>query len=109
MIARAGGGGGGARAKLVAGYLRGDVFTLEAANRFRVIGWMIALLFPIGVLCQTIAHMLVTLWTSPGRLSIEIGIGDGDVFALVFGLLIVVVGHVMYQAIAISEENKSFV
>lgn len=95
--------------KLFGDYAKGNIFTRRSATRLRLIGWMIVLLAPLEIICTTLGKMLFTLWTTTGTLKIDIGIGDGSVFAVVFGLLIVVVGHVMYQAMAISDENRSFV
>lgn len=95
--------------KLFAGYRRGEVFTLAAAARLRLIGWAVVLLAPANMLTNIAGHALFAHWAAPGQLRIELAIESAEIFALVFGLLIVVVGHVMYQAIEISEENEAFV
>lgn len=94
---------------LFEGYRRGEIFTLAASARLRFIGWMVVLLAPVGMLTRTIGIAVFTAWTEPGRLNIDLEIGDGEVYAIVFGMLIVVVGHVMYRAIEIDTENKAFV
>ncbi|MEP0519205.1 MAG: DUF2975 domain-containing protein [Hyphomicrobiales bacterium] len=95
--------------RLFTEYRRGNIFTLTAAARLRFIGWMVVLLTPIDMVVETFGTALYTHWAQPGKVNISISFEDVHVFALVFGLVIVVVGHVMYQAIAISDENSAFV
>ncbi|MFK8033630.1 MAG: DUF2975 domain-containing protein [Hyphomicrobiales bacterium] len=95
--------------RLFTEYRRGNVFTLLAATRLRFIGWMVVLLTPLDMIVETFGTALFTHWAHPGKVNISISFEDVHVFALVFGLVIVVVGHVMYQAIAISDENRAFV
>lgn len=95
--------------RLFTEYRRGNVFTLLAAARLRFIGWMVVLLTPIDMVVETVGTALFTYWAHPGKVNISISFEDVHVFALVFGLVIVVIGHVMYQAIAISDENSAFV
>ena len=94
---------------LFRGYLKGQVFDLASAQRIRLIGWMIFALAPLSIVCETIGRYFFTKWMQPGRINIELSLSDGDIFAVVFGLLIVIVGHVMTKANEIAEENKSFV
>lgn len=95
--------------RLFTEYRRGSIFTLMAATRLRFIGWMVVLLTPIDIVVETFGTALFTHWAHPGKVKISISFEDVHVFALVFGLVIVVIGHVMYQAIAISDENSAFV
>lgn len=95
--------------QLFNGYLKGEIFTQAAARRVRFIGWMIVLIAPLSVAVNTLGHAIFTLWLKPGTLSISLGFDDGDILALAFGLLVVVIGHVMVRALDIAEENRSFV
>ena len=95
--------------KLFAGYQRGDVFTALAATRLKIIGWVLVMLAPVSQIADTIGIFYFTRLIEPKRVRIDISLEDTHVYAVVFGLLIVVVGYVMYEAVRISEENKSFV
>ena len=95
--------------KLFTGYQAGEVFTELAATRLRTIGWVVVLLAPISQISQTIGVFYFTRIADPGRFRVNISLEDTDVYAIVFGLLIVVIGYVMYEAVRIAEENKSFV
>ncbi len=95
--------------RLFAGYQRGDVFTALAATRLKLIGWVVVLLAPVSQLAQTAGILYFTQIVTPGRMRVDVSIEDSDVYAIVFGLLIVVVGYVMYEAVRISDENESFV
>ncbi|MEE9375940.1 MAG: DUF2975 domain-containing protein [Rhizobiaceae bacterium] len=94
---------------LFGAYLRGNIFTMKSAARLRIIGWMVLLIPIVNTITQNLVVYLANLWFPTVRVPFEVTLEDSDLFAIAFGLLIVVVGHVMYQAIAISEENDSFV
>lgn len=85
------------------------VFTSQTANSLRQIGWCVVLLMPFSQFSHTMSTAYLTHVISPGRLNIDIEINSGDVFALVFGLVIVLLGHMMFEAANMSEENKSFI
>lgn len=95
--------------RLFQAYKRGEVFTPRTAWLLNHIGWLIAALAPLSMLTYTVAVAVYSWWIEPGDLTVHIKLEEGDIYALVFGLLIVIVSHVMRQAIAINEENKGFV
>lgn len=96
-------------ARLFAGYRRGEIMTETGAQRLSRIGWTVLALGPISVLSATLAALLVPLVLLSGEFVISIGLEDTDVFAVVFGLLLVVVGRILSEAARISEEHRSFV
>ncbi len=95
--------------KLFAGYQCGEVFTALAATRLKMIGWALVLLAPVSQIANTIGIYYITSIAQPKRVHINISLEDTNVYAIVFGLLIVVVGYVMYEAVRIADENKRFV
>ena len=95
--------------KLLIGYQRGEVFTVLAATRLKIIGWVVVLLAPISQISETVGIFYFTKIVNPGHTRLSLSLEDTDVYAMVFGLLIVVIGYVMYEAVRISEEHKSFV
>ncbi len=94
---------------LFRGYLNKKIFTLKSAARLRIIGWMVLLLPIVNGIVGTITVFVVNSWLSVKAVPFDVSLEDSDLFAVAFGLLIVIVGHVMYQAIGIAEENDSFV
>ena len=95
--------------KLFAGYLRGEVFTVLAATRLKMIGWVVVLLAPISQMAETAGIFYFSRIDHPERIRLHLSLEDTDVYAIVFGLLILVVGHVMHEAVRLSDENRSFV
>jgi len=94
---------------LFAAYKRGEIFTLRSAKRLNLIGWLIFALAPLSILTNLVGKAIYMRWIDPTDITVSLQFEDGDFYAVVFGLLIVIVSHVMKQAIAISEENKEFV
>ncbi len=99
----------GSAFNLFAGYRRNEIFTKAAAARLRFIGWMVVLLSPVNQIAQTLGTAFFSPLEEPGRVRVEVSFTDTDIYAIVFGLLIVVIGHIMYEATNLSDENRSFV
>ncbi len=106
--------------ELFRGYGRGEIFTEAAAMRFSRIGWMITLLAPIGFVGDYGFLKTIVVAATPGEaawsfgvvdweLAVFINVGELDVFAIVIGLLIVLVGRILSEASKISDENRSFI
>lgn len=95
--------------RLLSDYYFGRIFSLSSARRLRLIGWMVVLVSPLGIICETLGIFLVGWLTDASTKSISISFGHLEVLALAFGLLIVAVGHVMEKAIEIAEENEHFI
>ena len=95
--------------QLFYGYRQGRIFTSDAANRLTNVGWAVFLLAPFYIVANTASVLVLTMYSGPGQHRLSLSFDEGDIFALVFGLLIVVVGRILHEAALISEENKSFV
>lgn len=95
--------------QLLRDYAAGRIFHLKQAMRLRRIGWMMVLAAPLMVAGKSIGHLVLGLIANPNALTFSVGIEHVDLLMLAFGLLIVVVGHVMHTALAIAEENENFV
>ncbi len=94
---------------LFRGYRKGQIFTTGAAETLTCIGWSVVLLGPAYMLANTLTVLLLTMHSGPGARQLNLSMDEGDVFAIVFGLLIVVVGRILAEAAKIADENKSFV
>jgi len=95
--------------RLFGAYRRGEIFTSLSARRLRIIGWLIVLIAPIDMFVRTLGIAIYSAWAKPGKVNISAEFSEGEVYALVFGLLIVIVAQVMVKAIEISEENEAIV
>lgn len=94
---------------LFAGYRRGEIFTEQAAARLVSIGWAVFALAPVTLTAQMCASLAVSAVDPVGGTHLAVDFGDGDLYAVVFGLLLVAVGRVLHQAAALAEENRAFV
>ncbi len=95
--------------QLFSGFQKGQIFTTEAASQIRTIGWAVVALVPASMIHDTVGAIYFYQILNPGKINLNVSFTDGDIYALVFGLLFVVIGHVMLTAVTISEENQSFV
>ncbi|WP_020591756.1 DUF2975 domain-containing protein [Kiloniella laminariae] len=106
--------------RLFRGYRRGNIFTETSANRLARIGWSVVLLAPVTSLEEY--WILKAILVTPSPLSILtsynghdltlfsiVGVEQLDAFAIVIGLLMVLVGRILREATKISEENQSFI
>ena len=94
---------------LFAGIRRRGVFTDTTALRLRRIGWMVFTLGPASVLVNGASTVLINHWRDPTGVHGALSVSDGDLYAMVIGLVIVAVGHIMVDATRIDAENRSFV
>ena len=95
--------------KLFRGYREGRIFTSGAADRLSSVGWAVFLLAPAYLVANTASILVLTMLNETGNHRFAISIDESDIFALVFGLLIVVVGRILHEAAILSNENKSFI
>lgn len=106
--------------ELFRGYGRGEIFTEASAMRLGRVGWMITLLAPVGFVADFGVLKTIVVAAAPVAdavsfgaanlaILVYIGVGELDAFAIVIGLLIVLVGRILSEASKISDENRSFV
>lgn len=94
---------------LFIGIRRRGIFTDQTARRLRRIGWLLFAIGPINIFASMGATMLLGYWRDPTALHGSISLEDGDFYAMVIGLVIVAVGHIMVDATRIETENRAFV
>ncbi|MGC1496414.1 MAG: DUF2975 domain-containing protein [Sulfitobacter sp.] len=94
---------------LFLGIRRRGIFTDQTARRLRQIGWLLFAIGPINVIVNMGASMLLGFWRDPTALHGSISLDDGDFYAMVIGLVIVAVGHIMVDANRIETENRAIV
>lgn len=85
------------------------IFTHTTAQRLRRIGWLVFALGPASVAMHMGSTALLSYWRDPTGLDVTLNIDDSDFYAMVIGLVIVAVGHIMVDATRIDAENRSFV
>ena len=89
-------------------FLRPHLFTADVQRRMRCIGWIIFSMAPVSILSTCIAGMFVSVWKTDS-LRISIGIDGANVYAIIIGLVIAAVSHIMLEASRLSDENRAFV
>lgn len=94
---------------LFAELLHGGIFAHIIALRLRRIGLIILAMAPVSIVSETLAGVLVSAWHTGNQARGAIGIEDTDVYAIVIGLVITAVSHIMIEAAKLSEENQAFV
>ncbi|WP_300015734.1 DUF2975 domain-containing protein [uncultured Roseobacter sp.] len=96
--------------QLFAGIREGSgIFTQRTAIRLRRVGWVLVLIVPVSMIVDGIARAILRYWADPTRLTFGIGFEDGDIYAIILGLMLVALGHIMVDAAHMAEENKAFV
>lgn len=91
------------------GIRRDGVFTLDTARRIRRIGWLFFSLFPASTLVVTAEVAMMTYWNDRSELVMMVGLEEADIYSILLGLVLVALGHIMTNAVQISNENKAFV
>lgn len=85
------------------------IFTRLSAVQLRRIGWLLFSLGPVSIVLNAIAGSLMQYWANPTQVSVEISIEDADIYAIVIGLVIIAVSHIMVSAAQMSEDHNAIV
>ncbi|MEP4197588.1 MAG: DUF2975 domain-containing protein [Aliishimia sp.] len=95
--------------KLFIAYRDGSVFSPDSARKLRHIGWVILAMAPASMLGTFLGGMWLSAWATRSSVHGQIAIEDTDIYAIIIGLVIVSVGHVMTLAADLDAENRAFV
>jgi Protein of unknown function (DUF2975) len=95
---------------LFRGYRRGEIFARSSAKLLTRIGWALFAQTPI---CMAITFMLgrvLANTSQPGaELSLSFNVTNVDLGPIAFGLLAVLIGKVLGEAVRLAEENEMFI
>lgn len=90
--------------------IRSDgVFTLDVGLRLRRIGGLLLALVPVSIISNTLGVLVLSLSNPSGQRIVRVSVDDSDVYAVIIGVLLLIVGHIMVEAVRIADENKAFV
>lgn len=96
--------------QLFAGIRKGTgIFTQQTAIRLRRVGWVLVMIVPVSAIVDGVAGAILRYWAEPTSIVFGVGFKDGDVYAVILGLMLVALGHIMVDAAHLAEENKAFV
>ncbi len=87
----------------------GVVFTRDAAKRIRLIGWVIVVIPLWTIIVDLAIAGVLTVFKTVGKVSMTVSFEVTDMMAIVFGLLFVILGRIIGEAVKISDENRQFV
>ncbi len=94
---------------LFLGVRRQGVFVDQTAKRLTIIGWIVVALAPADILSTTAISWVVRALNPDKGIQLIFAVDDGDIYAVVVGLVIVVLGRIMTEAIRLYRENGEFV
>ncbi|MEL7115280.1 MAG: DUF2975 domain-containing protein [Pseudomonadota bacterium] len=90
-------------------YRCGETLSLRCALAIKRIGLGVLLTFVVGVLTHSLQVLALTMPNAPGERSLSIAFNSNDFALLLTGGLLLLIGWVMGEAVAVAEENRGFV
>ena len=94
---------------LFANFGAGLIITPQSAQRLFRTGQGLAGAALLGILADPVQSVLLSWQMGPGQRRLVIGLSMPDILFLVAGGLLVLVGYAMREAVALQDENRSFV
>lgn len=94
---------------LMVGYAKEDIFSFSAVSHIHAIGAGLIVLAIGSILTTSIDVLALTASNPQGQRSLVIGIQNGDIGFLLSGVVVILIGWIMREAVSISYENKEFV
>lgn len=90
-------------------YRANDVFPAEAGRFLRNFGVALLVLVPVGVAMHTAASVLFSLHLPAGSRQLAVSISSNEIFVLLIGALVMMIGHILTEAHRLAEENRQIV
>lgn len=85
------------------------VFVDQTAKRLSMLGWIVVALAPANILTITGVSYLMSRLNPDKDVQVMFMFEETDIYAVVVGLVIVVLGRIMTEAIRLYRENGEFV
>ncbi|MEO6917466.1 MAG: DUF2975 domain-containing protein [Collimonas sp.] len=90
-------------------YASGEYFSPEAAILLGRVGRSIAWWVVLGVLCQPLSSVWLTILRGTGHRVVTIGVGTDEVVSLFIAASITVIARILQRASEVDAENRQFV
>ncbi|AIY42946.1 hypothetical protein LT85_3788 [Collimonas arenae] len=90
-------------------YAAGEYFSPEAAILLGRVGRSIAWWVVLGVVCQPLSSVWLTMMRGVGHRIINVGIGTNEVVSLFIAASITVIARILQRASEVDAENRQFV
>ncbi|MFK7876714.1 MAG: hypothetical protein AB8B71_13190 [Paracoccaceae bacterium] len=87
----------------------GQIVLKQISMQLRRLGLILVALPLVNILGILIGGMTLSFWITNGQFHGSISIDDSDVYAVIVGLVLVALGHIMVMAAEIEDENRAFV
>ncbi|KCZ90625.1 DUF2975 domain-containing protein [Hyphomonas johnsonii] len=96
-------------ARVFSVFQKGTVFSSAAVKAVRALGLMIVLFAAIQLALPTLMVLALTYDNDEGLRAISVSVGSSQVTLLMIGAVILVIGQILTQAVAIAEENEQII
>jgi hypothetical protein len=90
-------------------YRENDLFPAEAGHYLRNFGVALLVLAPSSILTGIAASVLFSLDRPEGQRQLAISVSSGEIFVLLVGALIMMIGRILSEAHRLAEENRQIV
>lgn len=87
----------------------GTVFSIRTVKALRFLGLMVLVEAVFRTLFGSLLILLMTYDAADGQRTLSIGINSNQLFAILVGIIFLIIGHVFTQAVHISDENRQIV
>lgn len=94
---------------LFGAYEQGAIFATEAADDLRRAGIALVAAAPVQIAVRTLSVLVLTYDNPAGQRMLAIELSSDTYLFVLFGSLLIVIGWVMREAAALSEEHRQFV
>lgn len=90
-------------------YARGEYFSAAAAIHLGRVGQSLAWWVLLGVLCQPLSSVWLTIMQPVGHRVVSVGFGTSEVVSLFMAASITVIARILQRASEVDAENRQFV
>lgn len=90
-------------------YQADDLFPAASAPLLRALGKLLLAAALAGVVVRTLSGLLFTAHLPAGQKQLIISLSSSDVFLVIFGALMLMIGHILAEASRIAAEHRQFV
>ncbi len=87
----------------------GDVFQIETGTLLRRLGLALLVYAGLTPFFRMAICWIVTMQNAPGQKVLRFGVSDQDVVMALVGMLVLVIGSVLADAVRIADENRQIV
>ncbi len=90
-------------------FQKGEVLSEASAHLVAQIGRGLVAIAVLTILCGPVQTVMATLNNPPGSVSLEVGFSGLDIWFLIAGGLLVLIGYALREAVRVQHENREFV